>query len=199
MKKEFRSFVDAKCSLETREDGTTKITGYAAVFDSDSVDFGFFTEVVRSGAFARTLRENTDIRALLDHDTGKIIARTKAGNLELREDAKGLLVEFTPIETDDGKKAIEWVRSGVVDGMSFGFVTREDKWGTKNGKAYRELLDVDLAEISLVAFPAYPATSASIRSAEEVWRECQSKVTPAPKLVDSAKRRLVLYEIGCTK
>lgn len=179
-KKELRSFTEIPLEIETREDGTTKIVGYAAVFDSDSVDFGFFREVIRQGAFARTLREDGDVRALLDHDTGKIIGRTKAGNLKLTEDSRGLRIELTPIDTEDGRKAAEWVRSKVVDGMSFGFIPVTDRWSTKNGKAYRELLDVDLFEVSLVAFPAYPGTSANVRSSElrsteDVW-DAHSKI-----------------------
>lgn len=162
--------------IETREGDKPKIVGYAAVFDKDSVDFMFFREVIRPGAFKRTLKEQGDVRALLDHDTGKIIARTKAGNLTLSEDKHGLRCEIDPINTDDGAKAIEWVRSGVVDGMSFGFEKREDRWGAKENKPYRELLDVELYEVSLVAFPAYPATSADIRSATEVWEAYQSDI-----------------------
>jgi len=175
MKKELRSCTEIPLEIETRDDGSTRIVGYAAVFDSDSVDFGFFREVIRPGAFARTLREDGDVRALLDHDTGKIIGRTKAGNLKLTEDSRGLRIELTPIETEDGKKALEWVRSKVVDGMSFGFIPVNDRWSIKNGKSYRELLDVDLFEVSLVAFPAYPGTSAGVRSTEmrstdDVWK-----------------------------
>lgn len=176
MTREIRSFFD-NLTLENRDEQKPKIVGYAAVFDSDSVDFMFFREVIRSGAFRRSLQEKGDVRALLDHDTGKIIARTKAGSLTLREDDRGLRCEIEPIDTEDGRKALEWVRSGVVDGMSFGFETREDKWGTKDGKPYRELLDVELYEVSLVAFPAYPATSVDLRSATQVWEDRQKEIT----------------------
>lgn len=173
--KEYRGNCGA-LTIEQRADARDLITGYAAVYNSDSVDLGFFTEVIRPGAFKRAIQESQDVRALLDHQTGKIIGRTKAGNLSLSEDERGLRVELQPIDTEDGRTAVEWVRSGVVDGFSFGFTTVADKWGTKEGRAYRELLDVNLFEVSLVAFPAYPATSAGIRaehitSAESVWKE----------------------------
>lgn len=162
--------------VELRANARDFITGYAAVYNSDSVDLGYFSEVIRPGAFKRAIEQNQDVRALLDHQTGKIIGRTKAGNLSLFEDDNGLRVELQPIDTEDGRTAVEWVRSGVVDGFSFGFQTISDKWGTKNGRAYRELLDLDLFEVSLVAFPAYPATSVGLRaehlsSAELVWKE----------------------------
>lgn len=180
-KKEIRSCTSGQLKVETREDGKATISGYAAVFNSDSVDFGFFREVIRPGAFERTLKEDGDVRAFLDHDSGRIVGRTKAGNLSLREDDKGLKIELNPIDTEDGRKAIEWVRSGVVDGMSFGFFTVRDQWSTKDGKSYRELIDVDLFEVSLVAFPAYTGTSAGIRAAEqrsqeEIFKEYSDRV-----------------------
>ena len=141
--KEIRCFTEPM-TLETRDDGTASLVGYAAVFNSSSVEMGFiesFTESIVPGAFTRTLKENQDVRALLDHQTGMIIARTKNGTLSLSEDDVGLRVSITPVPTDDGKKAVEWVRSGLVDAMSFGFETVSDKWSVRSGKQHRELLD----------------------------------------------------------
>lgn len=61
-----------------------------------------------------------------------------------------------------GKDVHESVRRGDVTGMSFRFSVRKDNWS--RGGDQRELLDVMLTEISLVAFPAYPATTAEARS-----------------------------------
>lgn len=195
-KKEFRGGTRG-LSLEKRDNSGHVITGYAAVYNSDSVDLGYFTEVIRPGAFKRAVADHQDVRALLDHDSGKIIARTKAGNLTLSEDEIGLRVALTPIDTEDGRTALEWVRSGVVDGFSFGFETLSDKWGTKDGHAYRELLDVNLFEVSLVAFPAYPATSAAVRSedlasAQTIWDERLKAEAKAAQKMRSINRRMRL-------
>lgn len=168
MKLEYRIQSLEPIQIEVRDDGTKKISGYAAVFNSDSVDFGYFVERIRPGAFEKTLRDNPDVVALLSHDTGQPIARTSAGNLKLSEDERGLKFELNPIDTEDGRKANEWVKSGVARGMSFGFMPEEDAWSTKNGKNLRELISVRLYEISLVTFPAYPATEASMRSLEDI-------------------------------
>lgn len=194
MSKEIRSFVH-QMDIETREDGSQSLVGYAAVFNSNSVDMGWvdtFTESIAPGAFARSLQQNTDVRALLDHQTGMIIARTKNGTLSLQEDSVGLKVRITPVPTEDGKKAIEWVRSGLVDAMSFGFETVNDKWSVRNGKQHRELLDVNLFEVSLVAFPAYPATSIGVRSAEAVWSQHQNQQRSN---LERAKKRLRLISL----
>lgn len=189
MSKEIRSFAH-NMEIETRADGSQSLVGYAAVFNSTSVDMGWidtFTESIVPGAFTRSLKENADVRALLDHQTGMIIARTKNGTLSLEEDSVGLKVRMTPVPTEDGKKAIEWVRSGLVDAMSFGFETVTDKWSVRGGKQHRELLDVNLFEVSLVAFPAYPATSIGVRSAQTIWTEHQKEQRSN---LERAKRRL---------
>jgi len=194
MNKEIRCFTH-QMDLETREDGSTSLVGYAAVFNSPSVEMGWvdtFTESIAPGAFSRTLDKNKDVRALLDHQTGMIIARTKNGTLSLEEDAVGLKVRMTPVPTEDGKKAIEWVRTGLVDAMSFGFEAVNDKWSIRSGKQHRELLDVNLFEVSLVAFPAYPATSIGVRSAESVWTERCHQVRSK---IDQARNRLRLLSL----
>ena len=83
----------------------SKIRGYAVVFNTPSEDLGGFVETIEPSAVDRTLRENLDVRALVDHDTSKIIGRTKAGTLALTKDSRGLLVEidpryFRPLEVD---------------------------------------------------------------------------------------------------
>lgn len=194
--KEFRGSFGG-LNIETREHAQDIITGYAAVYNSDSLDLGFFTEVIRPGAFSRAIEESQDVRALLDHNTGKIIGRTKAGNLTISEDERGLKVTLQPIDTEDGRTAIEWVRSGVVDGFSFGFETLTDKWGLKDGRSYREILDLNLFEVSLVAFPAYTATSVALRSehlasAETVWQSRVQSQEGAARKMRSFGRRLRL-------
>ena len=54
--------------------------------------------------------------------------------------------------------------------MSFGFMTRSDQWRVDDGEEIRELLDVDLFDVSVVAFPAYPQTEAGLRS-RAAWRK----------------------------
>lgn len=197
--KEYRGSVGS-LTVEVRAESSPIITGYAAVYDSDSVDLGFFTEVIRPGAFTRAIAEKQDVRALLDHNTGKIIGRTRSGNLTLQEDERGLRVSLSPIDTEDGRTALEWVKSGVVDGFSFGFETLKDRWGTKGGQAYRELLDLNLFEVSLVAFPAYPGTSAALRaehlsSAENTWNEQKAVKERQEKKILSLRRRLRLLSM----
>jgi phage head maturation protease len=56
------------------EDGAKVALGYAALFNSEADIGGYFREVIAPGAFSETLK-TADIRALIDHDSGRVIGR----------------------------------------------------------------------------------------------------------------------------
>jgi len=140
-----------------------KLVGYAAVFNSPSADLGGFVEVVTPQAFNRTLRENPDIFALVDHDDAKVLGRTTAGTLNLSIDEVGLRVEISPPDTTYARDIMESVRRGDIDGMSFAFRARKQRFDRTGTTPVRHLLDVDMKEVSIVTFPAYPDTSVALR------------------------------------
>lgn len=155
------------------EDGSIgTISGQAAPFDKWSEDLGYFREIIRPGAFKKTLSSGSgvDARALVDHDTGRIIGRRSAKTLSLEENAQGLQFEVRVPDTTAGRDVLASVKRGDLTGMSFGFSTISDSWGhrTEGGVTIyeRELLEVDLFEVSIVAFPAYTDTSAEARTRE---------------------------------
>ena len=136
--------------------------GLAAVFDKP-VPFAGRREVVRQGAFSRTLASGSDVLALADHDPSRLLGRTSSGSLRLKESREGLHFDLTLPATTLANDVLALVESRNVGGMSFGFVTRRDSVAGD----LRELLDLDLVEISVVsAFPAYPQTSVGARAAE---------------------------------
>jgi len=148
-----------------RADGDKpKLAGYAAVFNTLSEDLGWFREKIAPGAFARSLRENADVRALFNHDANQVLGRSKAHTLTLSEDADGLKVEIMPPDTVAGRDTVTLVERGDVSQMSFGFITRKDEWDHEN--MIRTLIDVDLFDVSVVTYPAYPDTSVAKRSVE---------------------------------
>ena len=148
------------------------ITGYAAVFDAETNIGGLFREVIRRGAFGRAIKEDQDVRALWNHDPNYILGRTRAGTLRLEEDTHGLKIEIDPPNTQFAQSLVESIRRGDVDQMSFAFVAVEEKWTEKkDAPALRELIDVNLYDISPVTYPAYDATSVGVRSAEDVYQE----------------------------
>ena len=111
------------------EDGKPGVlSGYAVMFDKRSLDLGGFVEVVKPGAFTRSLKSGGDILALAHHDAGKPLARRSAGTLSLTEDATGLLVSITLADTTAARDVAADVRAGNIKGMSFGFSTKQDRW-----------------------------------------------------------------------
>lgn len=155
---------------ELRAESDGRLIGYASVFGKRSVDLGGFVEIVQRGAFASSMSQ--DVRALIDHQ-GIAIARTANDTLTLREDKEGLRVEIDLPDTQAGNDIRTSVERGDVDQMSFGFRVREGGQvfsEDDEGNLVRTLTDVDLREVSIVTFPAYPDTSIAVRALQE-WRQ----------------------------
>jgi HK97 family phage prohead protease len=170
--------------------------GYASVFNSKSQDLGGFVEIVRPGAFTRALTGGADVRALVNHDPNLILGRSAAGTLVLVEDERGLRVEILPPDTQAGRDTLESVRRGDLDGMSFAFRAIQDKWDYSDkarGTMLRELLDVDLFDVSVVAFPAYPKTDVALRSMAEARIRAEAESTH--RQLETARRVVRLAEI----
>lgn len=143
------------------------LTGHAAVFNSDSVEFSGWdkpwVERIAPGAFARTLRESPDVVALWSHRSDMPIARAP-GTLSLAEDDTGLAIEIALIDTGRNRDLLADVRAGNVDAMSFGFEAVKTMWEETPTRDVRTLQDVNLIEVSPVVWPAYPGTSIAARS-----------------------------------
>jgi HK97 family phage prohead protease len=161
-----RRFFQSEIRAEGEGDGSQapQLNGYAAVFDQLSVLlYGMFREKIDRGAFAASLTD--DVRALWNHDANLVLGRTKAGTLRLAEDAHGLRVEIDPPDTQAGRDALESIRRGDVDQMSFMFDVLEDTWDQDgDGQLIRTLRKVKLYEVSPVTFPAYQGTEVSARA-----------------------------------
>jgi HK97 family phage prohead protease len=186
VKKE-RRFINCE-NFELRAEGDEKPTlvGRVSLFDNPAV-IGSFTEIFRSKAFSRAIKEKQDVRALKNHDVNLLLGRTKNKTLDLAEDDKGLLMIASPPNTQTARDTIEEVREGYIDEMSFSFTVPKggEKWSTVDGKTLREIFDADLFDVSVVTYPAYGKTSASvrseeIRSAEEVYSDYIKSVEELP-------------------
>lgn len=148
-------------ALEFRVKGRL-LEGYAAVFGQNA-EIGGFTERIARGAFSKSLTSRADILGLVDHDAGRILARTRSGTLRLKEDGFGLAFEIDVPDTTLGNDVLALAKRGDLGGMSFGFRAAQ------NGETWvgkmRELRSVDLVEVSVVgSFPAYSGTTVQARA-----------------------------------
>jgi HK97 family phage prohead protease len=159
----FPDGTERRAATELRAESGRRLVGHAAVFDSPA-KIGSFTEVIRPGAFAASLRNpDSDILALVDHDPRHLIARTRSGTLRLAEDSRGLAFELDVPDTTLGRDLLALVERRDVGGMSFAFKVVDQAWLAGD---LRELRAVDLIEVSVVqAWPAYATTTISARSA----------------------------------
>jgi hypothetical protein len=151
--------------LEIRAKGR-KLEGYAAIFGSRA-KIADFDEEIRSGAFAESLQARGDILALVDHMPTQLLARTRNGSLKLSEDTRGLAFEIDLPQTTLANDILALAEARSLGGASLGFIAKRDEWKG----SLRTLHTVDLREISIVsAWPAYPETSVTARSAATAVR-----------------------------
>ena len=124
----------------------TRIAGYASIFGVP--DRG--GDIVRAGAFARSLAARADVPLLWQHDTREPIGRIE----RLAEDARGLRVVAALSPTARGQDAAALLKAGALTGLSFGYRVRASR--PDRARGYRELTDLELIEVSLVTFPMQP-------------------------------------------
>ncbi len=146
------------------------VRGYAAIFNSETDIGGYWREQIAPGAFTETLK-TADVLALYSHRTDRVVGRSSAGTLRLQEDDKGLAVEIDLPDTTDGRDLAVLIERGDVNGMSFGFVTRKQEWDETVDPPLRTIREVELYEVTITAFPAYPDTEIGLRSLEHVRNE----------------------------
>lgn len=186
-KREMRTF--SITNLQTR-DGTEsepiKISGYAAVFNSKTTIGDWFEEIIMPGAFARSLSENGDIRALFNHNWDNVLGRTKSGTLRIFEDERGLKFEIDLPNTSVARDLVESMSRGDINQCSFSFDPIGEDWDYSSEVARRTLTDVDLYEISVVSIPAYDDTEAALVRSKEIDKEVEQRM----KLLNQIKEML---------
>lgn len=158
----------AKIELRRTESGDPILDGYATVYDyaydvAGGAPYGW-TETIVGGACTKSLRERDDVRLLLNHD-GIPVARTKSGTLTLETDDIGLRCD-TPTGLDMRSPLVQSIASamerGDLDEMSFAFQVMRQEWN--DDYTERRILEVKLFDVSVVTYPANPATVAQLRN-----------------------------------
>lgn len=165
-----------------RLDGERTIEGYAIVFDQESrVMFDaerrrYFIEIIEPGAVSNALIQSCDIKALVEHNRERLLARSRMGqgSMTLTIDPHGMAYRFELPHTRDGEYVLEGVRRGDLPGSSFAYLADE-----KEGVAYERRPDgmllrrvkriERLFDVSVVSDPAYWGTEVNVRSLERYF------------------------------
>ena len=96
----------------------TKVSGYAALFDTDSRDLGF-RETISNRAFDGRLEDNVILT--FNHDPNLILDRNIGGTLQLSVDERGLRYDATLPNTTTGNDVAELMKRGLLYESSFAF------------------------------------------------------------------------------
>ncbi len=143
------------------------ISGLPIIFDKPAVidsPAGRFTEIIRRGALDGA--DISDVHMFYNHDLSRVpLARTPK-TMRLNISPAGLEMTAILPQTEEARAVHTAVARGDLSGMSFAFKVPPggDRWDRE--MRTREILKIDkVYEISIVPFPAYPATSIEARSA----------------------------------
>ena len=141
-----------------------RFLGYAYTIDERYAvsDFlGEYKEAIGPGASSKTLREQTSIPLLLNHD-GLPMANTSSGTSRLSDDGKGLRNE-ADFDRHQGltNDVCIALRRKDIDKMSFSFRAIQDAWNDTYDDRY--VTELRLYDTSIVTYPANPATTAELQ------------------------------------
>ncbi|UBK35691.1 HK97 family phage prohead protease [Clostridium perfringens] len=164
--KEIRKIIVTDLETRTLEDTEEKvISGYINKFNTRSQYMGFYEEVAK-GAFDKTLADGHNIYAMYNHNSDMILGSTRSGSLKLNTDNIGLHFELRINPNISYASDIaELVKSGDLEGCSFGFWVTDDEWTYTEDKIdLRIIKELELIEVTITPFPAYLDSEASCRS-----------------------------------
>lgn len=170
---------------EVRDTG--EFTGYASVFDK----MDWYGDVVRPGAFTKTLerwKEKGALPPLLwQHNSQMPIGP----HLEMREDDKGLFIraELLIGDIEKAREAHVLLKRKVISGMSIGFDIPEGGMVFDGKLNVWNLTELDLWENSLVTFPAN----------EDAQVEAVKSAMASGKLPTPSEFEGILRDVGFTR
>lgn len=163
---------------------TRTIKGHAVVYGQESrvlydfVNKRFFIEIIEPGAITEETLRKCDVKALLEHNKERMLARAVngAGSLSLILDNSGLEYRFDAPKTQDGDYAIEMISRGDIFGSSFAYWTDEKKnvayEKRSDGLLLRKVKFIDkIFDVSPVSDPAYMGTKVEVRSLDSFFEE----------------------------
>lgn len=131
------------------------------VISEDGIEF---YETINPQAFIDAVNQTDHpIDFYEEHDPSLLLATTDNGSLALNADPTGLNMEATMVDTQVARDAYQWIKTGIIKGMSFGFTVLDDSWDYSGEIPFRTVNAIELYEVSAVRFPAYLASDIEAR------------------------------------
>lgn len=201
MEKEIRTLTNkVEIRAASEEDSNTRqIVGYALRFNSWSERLGDFIEIIDPTALDGTDME--DVRALIDHDSSKILGRTVSETLKLSVDEFGLRYEIDLPDTTYARDLVKVMERGDVNQSSFGFTLKGgdpeyENWemDTERGIYRRTIRKIkDIFDVSVVTYPAYRNTESIVVAQRNL--DSYKQETEKRKLKEKLKFELDLLDL----
>ena len=153
--------------FEAEDDGWG-FRGLASPYD-EVADIGEFTEEFMRGAYRKPLASGDNTRLVYDHSPPHVpvLATLRGKTLQMKDDARGLVVRGQIAKHYMGEAARELINRGDIKGMSPGFIVGKGNSDItlRDGKPHRVIKSLKhLIEVSLTPDPAYAGTTAELRS-----------------------------------
>ena len=163
-----------------------RVSGYAALFETDSRDLGF-VETISRDAFNDRLEDN--VLLTFNHDPNLILDRNMGGTLKLSTDEKGLRYDAILPNTTTGNDVAELMKRGLLYESSFAFTVEEDDWSKDGDITRREIKKIGrLVDVSIVGVGAYANTDVALRS-KEAFLESEADLEETPQ-VEEVKQKV---------
>ncbi len=128
------------------------------------------TEMIAAGAFKEWLATFPDVKCLVNHNSDRILGRTKSGTLSLTDGPDALRFRCQLDKNSQAHRdAYAAIQRGDLNECSFQFICHDQSFqsGT-DGQQVRVVKKADLLDVSIVTFPFYSdegSTSAEARAA----------------------------------
>lgn len=180
---EVRTFVTSGFEFRAAAEGRTMI-GLVCPYDTIS-DIGPFTETLKPGVFAKSIREaarNLPLHVMHKHDEIPVGMATR-----WEEAPEGLLGEFRFDTRADAREAARLAEEGYLSALSVGFqpITGMTDWDTSGTKPHAVRREARMLETSLCSVPALDGSRVlAVRSAG-IPEAPETRVAPKPRLLEA--------------
>lgn len=183
-----KNILDFQCEYKAAADNTGRFSGYASVFGV--VDHA--NDIVMPGAFTKFIAEQKNtgrpIQLWREHDKLRLVGVVD----KFEEDNKGLLIEGELTRgVRDADESYLLMKAGALSGISYGYKTINPR---RNAKGQRELHEVHLHEISLVARPMLDISRVeNVKSISELVtvRDCEAYLRDELGLNNAQSKSLI--------